>query len=346
MAPRAAATAAAVLLLAAAAALADSPLDRPAPEVSVAKWVSGEAPAGWKTLKGRSALLELLDPDDLVCQGLVSRTAEIAPKAAERKLVVLSVAVGTGATEEKAKEFAKSFKVGWPLGVDRAGETFVAFGMPSLPRYFLLTPDGRVAWEGNPGTLDDRTLAGFLERARLWRPEEVSKLLRPAADAFVRGKYALAVKKADEVLPEVKHRREYKQPLDGTEEKDAAVVKDAVRDIATIRLAAADRLAKDRWSLDAREILEDLARDFAGTEHEGKARERLQAIHDDPRAQLEIEGVKRLREILGKVKPLTRRNVERAVEALGEFLKAHENLQAAERGRAERARLQRMLEGL
>lgn len=346
MAPRAAATAAAVLLLAASTALADSPLDRPAPEVSVAKWIAGEAPPGWKGLKGRSALLELLDPDDLVCQGLVSRTAEIAPKAAERRLVVLSVAVGTGATEARAKEFAKSFKVGWPLGIDRAGETFVAFGMPSLPRYFLLTPDGRVAWEGNSGTLDEKTLAGFLERARLWRPEEISKLLRPAADAFVRGKYALAVKKVEEVLPEVKHRQEQKQPLDGTEDRDAAVVKDAVRDIAAIRLAAADRLAKDRWSLDAREILEDLARDFAGTEHEGKARERLKAIADDARAQYEILATKRLREILGKVKPLTRRNVEKAVDALGEFLTEFENLQAAERAKGERSRLQKMLEGL
>jgi redoxin len=336
----------AAVLLAAASARAGSPLDRPAPDPVAAKWIVGEPPPAWKALKGRCALLEILDPDDLVCQGLVSRTGEIAPRAAERKLVVLSVAVGTGATEEKAREFAKSFKVTWPFALDRSGETFVAFGMPSLPRYFLIAPDGRVAWEGNPGTLDDRTLAGFLDRARLWRPEEVAKLLRPAAEAFVRGKYALAVKRVEEVLPEVKHRQEMKQPLDGTEEKDAAVITGAVKDIATIRLAAADRLAKDRWSLDALEILEDLARDFAGTEHEGKARERLKAIADDPRAQYEILATRRLREILGKLRPLNRRNAERAVEALAEFVKEFDNLQAAERAKIEKRRLEKLLEGL
>ena len=164
---RSAIPAAAALLLLAAAARADSFLDRPAPEPAVTKWVAGDAPPAWKTLEGRCALLELFDPDDIVCQGLVSHTVEIAEHAAGKKLVILSVAVGSGAEEGKALDFAKHFKMTWPVGADRKGETFLAAGSPTLPRYLLVAPDWKVVWEGSPGALDAATLDGFLERARL-----------------------------------------------------------------------------------------------------------------------------------------------------------------------------------
>ena len=350
MVPRAAATLpaalAAALLLLASPARADSLLDRPAPEPVVSKWAAGEAPPSLKALKGRCALVEILDPDDIVSQGLVSRTVEIALRAAERKLVILSVATGAGADEEKAREFAKASKVTWPLGVDRNSETFLAYGMPSLPRYFLVSPDGRVAWEGSPGTLDDKALGAFLERARLWRPEEVAKGARPAAESFVKGKYAAAVKKATELIEEGRAKRVKGLPSDEAGEKDALVVLDAVRDIAAARFAIADRFAKDRWSLDARDMLEGVASAFAGTEHEAKARERLAAIAADARAQYEITAMTRLREILARVRPVTKRTIEKAIGEIDDLLIPYAGSQSGERAKAEKARLQKLLQPL
>ena len=344
--PRSFLPALAVLLALASAARADTLLDRQAPEPAAAKWVAGEAPPALKALKGRAALVELLDPDDLVCQGLVSRTVEIAARAAERNLLVLTVAVGAGADEATSRAFAKQFRIAWPLAVDRGSETFLAYGMPSLPRYFLVTPDGRVAWEGSPGALDDRSLALFLERCRLWRTEEVAKGARPAAESFVKGKYAAAVRKATELVGEVKEKRGKGQPVDDAAEKDAQVVLDAVADIAAARFANADRLAKERWSLDAREILEGVAAAFVGTEHEAKAKERLAAIAGDARAQYEITAMIRLREILGKMRPLTRHTVTKAIEALDAFVIPYAGAVSGDRGKAERARLQKLLEKL
>jgi hypothetical protein len=335
----------AVLLLAA-AARADSLLDRPAPEPVVASWTTAEPPPSLKALKGRCALVEVLDPDELVSQGLVSRTVESAARAAERKLVVLSIAVGTGADPEKAKEFAKASKITWPLGVDRKGESFFAYGMPQLPRYFLVAPDGRVAWEGSPGALDDRTLGAFLERARLWRTEEVSKGARPAAEAFVKGKYSAASRKAAEIVEDGKARKAKGHPVDEAEGKDALLVLDAVKDLATVRLAIAAGLAKERWSLDAREMLEGVAAGFAGTEHETKAREQLALIAGDPRAQYEITAMTRLREILSKVRPVTRHTVGKAIEAIDTFLIPYSGTQSGERARQEKGRLERLLSTL
>ncbi len=345
MLPRLPATLVAVLL-ASAAARADSLLDKPAPDPAVAKWAAGEAPPSWKALDGRCALFELLDPDDLVCQGLVSRTVEIAAKAKERRLVVVSVAVGTGADEEKAREFAKRFRVSWPLGVDRRGETFFAAGNPSLPWYWLIAPDGRVVWEGSPGALDEPTLKGFLDRARLWHPDEITRLLRPAAEAFTKGKYGAAARKADEGAAEAEKRVRYGQAVEGTEAKDAALVRDGVKTIAVIRLGIAERLAKDRFSLDARDMLEAMAAGFAGSEWEGKAKEALDAIAADKRAQAEIQAAKRLREILAAIRPLTRKNVQKALEELEGFLRLNENLRTGERARAEMARLEKILGGM
>ena len=331
------------LALLASAARADSFLDKPAPEPAVAKWVAGEPPPAWKALGGRCALLELFDPDDIVSLGLVSHTVEIAAKAAERKLVIVSVAVGTGAEEGKAGEFAKRFRMAWPVGVDRRGETYFAAGSPTLPRYFLIAPDGSVMWEGSPGVLDAPTLDGFLERARLWRPAEVARTMRPAAEAFTGGKYGTALKKAEEALVEFQKRSRAGLPVDGDEGKDAAVVRDAVKNLALLRLGVADRLAKDRWSLDAQEMLEAMVRSFAGTEWEGKAKEALAAIAADKRAVAEIEATKRLREILAAARPTTRKRIEKAIAEIDEFLLTKKELRAGERAVKEKGRLEKML---
>lgn len=334
------------LLLLASAARADSLLDKPAPDPVAASWVGGTAPPAWKALEGRCALLELLDPDDIVSQGLVSRTVEIAARAVERKIVLVSVAVGTGADEAKAAKFAKEFKVTWPLAVDRKGETFFAAGNPTLPHYLLIAPDGRVMWEGSPGALDEKTLDGFIERARLWRPADVAKTQRPAAEAFTRGKYGPAEKKAAEAVVEFDKRTRAGLPVDGNEAKDAALIRDAVRDLATIRLAIADRLAKARLSLDAQEILEAMVVSFQGTEWEGKAKAALAALAADERAQAEITALRRVREIVAATHPLTRKSVQKAVEALDAWIALNEKymFQATDRARAERARLAKMLE--
>jgi hypothetical protein len=335
----------AVLLLAT-PARADSMLDKPAPDPAVTKWVVGEAPPSFKALKGRCALLELTDPADLVCQGLESRTAEIAKRGASKQLLVVSVAVGEGADEEKAKEFAKQFKVTWPFGVDRKFETLSAAGMPSLPRHFLVAPDGRVLWEGSPGALDDATLDGFLDRARLWRSEEVAKAMRPAADFFVKGKHAAAVKKVQEALAEVERRKKADLPLEGTEERDGRVIVDAVSSMAAIRLLLAERLAKDRWTLEAEEAWEAVAASFAGTEWEAKAREALAVSAKDERGQAEVAAAKRLREILSKTHPLTRKSVQRAIEQIDVFVEGLGSLITADRARAEKQRLQKLLDGM
>jgi len=267
-----------LLLLAASPALADSLLDRDPPAPAVTKWVVGEPPPALKSLKGTSALLELTDPDELVCQGLASRTLEVANRTKDRHLLVITVAVGTGADEEKAREFAKRFGVTWPLGVDRKGETFYAFGAPTLPRWYLVAPDGRVMWEGSPGALDDAALSGFLERARLWRPAEVAKTVRPAAEAFVKGKYASAARKAADALAEARKRAGAGLPVEGDVEKDAALVTEGLRALAEMRLRIASGLEKERWSLEALEIYEAMAEGFRGTEWAGKAKDAIEAM--------------------------------------------------------------------
>jgi hypothetical protein len=340
-----AAAAAAVLILAA-AARADSFLDRPAPEPAVSKWVVGEAPPAFKALKGRCALLEITDPEDLVCQGLASRTKELALRGAGRDLLVVSIATGRGGDEELAKDFAKKSRYDWAVGVDRKGETWFAAGSPNLPWCFLVAPDGRVLWEGSPGGLGDPVLDAFLDRARLWRAEEISKPVRTAAEAFAKGKLGLAWKKAEEATV-----AGAKKVLAGDADavlaaKDAALVKEGVDFIADIRLRLAERMAVDRWSIDARELLEGIVSSCAGTPWEGKAKDALAKIADDKRAQKEIEAMVRLREILGKMRPPTRLKAKQALSAIDDFLLPYGNLVAGERARAEKRKIESLLEKL
>jgi hypothetical protein len=209
-----------------------------------------------------------------------------------------------------------------------------------------VAPDGRVLWEGSPGALTDAIVDGFLDRARLWRNDEIAKPVRAAAEAFAKGKYGVAWKKSEEALAAAAKRREKDPAAADEEEKDANLVKKGVEFIANLRLGIAAKLAKERWSIDAKELLEGLAKSCAGCPFEAKANEALEAIADDARAQKEIEAMVRLREILGQVGKPTRLKVKQALTAIEDFMAPYGNLVAGERARAEKARLEKVLEGL
>jgi hypothetical protein len=320
--------------------------DRPAPDLAVTQWIAGEAPPSFRALGGRCALLELTDPEDLVCQGLASRTAEAAAAAEARRMVVVTVAVGAGAEEGKAREFARRARVSWPLGLDRRGETWWAAGMPSLPRWILVAPDGRIHREGSPGALDEKDLAAFAERSRLWRPGEVAKALRPAAELFVLGRHGAAGRRAEAALAEVARRRKEGLPVEGTEERDGAVIREAVRACGEERLALAERLEKERWSLEALEIYEGVAAAFGGTETGARARAARERVASDPRANGEMAATRELREAMAGLRPLSRARVERTIRELDRLAVVHGSFRTSERMRAERERLALLLGSL
>lgn len=334
---------AATLLCAAAPARADSFLDSVPPEPTVAKWVAGEPGPSLKALKGRCMLLELLDPDDLVSDGMVSRTAEIAGRADPKELVVVSVAVGTGAHEGTARGFADRRKITWSFGIDREGATLAALGAPAVPCYLLLAPDGRTVWEGSSGDLDDATLATHLTRARLWRPAEVTKVMRPAAAAYAAGRYSEAVKLAKTAMEGVEKRTRNDLPVEGGEEKDLALIEDAVKSTAEARFVLVARLERDRDSLDCLEMLEAIETRFKGTPWEEKAKEQRIELMVSDKHRKEIEQGRRLRDILAKGRPPTRRNLEKVLVDLDRFIEANVNMRVLERAVPERDRIDAIL---
>jgi hypothetical protein len=337
------AVALALLAAAAAPAAAEGLLDRAAPAPAVKAWVVGEAPPAWKSLAGRAALLELLDPDELVSEGLVGRTKEIVARHKGKALVVASVACGTGAHAGTAKAFADRCGVTWPLGVDDGNRTAAAFGWPSYPRYFLVLPDGRVGWEGSPAGLDDATLDAFVARTRLWRPAEIARPVRAAADLFVKGQYGKALALAEKGVADAARRRAAQLPVEGDEEGDAALIRDAVGALARVRLRLAAVLVEERESLAAQEAYLAMEASFAGTEWAPKAKEARDALEAHKRFALEIDASKRLREILAAASPPTRRNLEKTVAELDTFLRLYDGLHCAEKAKAARERFLALL---
>ncbi len=343
-----------VLVLAAVAGVAApapargaSLLDEPAPSLAGVKWLSGGTPPDWKSLKGRPALLELVDPDDIVSQGLISRTVEVVARAGPTRMVAVTVTVGSGSDEGTSRGFADSGKVTWNFGRDPEGRIFAAAGRPDLPRWFLLAPDGRVTWEGSPVALDDAVLDTHLERARLWRPEEVSKPLRPAAALFASGRYGHAVKAAREAMEAVEKRRSNRLEIEEGVDRDFAAISEGVKSMAEIRLTIAARLADLRDSLDALELLEGIERGFDGSEwatKATKATEAKKALFAVKKHELEILQGRRLREILAKATPPTRRNLEKTLELLTDFIGFNVNMRVAERAEVEKKRIEKALD--
>ena len=165
-----------------------------------------------------------------------------------------------------------------------------------------------------------------------------------AADAFTKGKYALAAKKVEEGLAETAKRKSATLPLDGTEERDAKTVTGGIGAMAEIRLALAAKLERDRWSIDAEEMYVAMQSGFAGTAWEEKAKEALDRMAQDKRAQYEIAGMKKVREILSTLRPLTRKSLERAIAAFDDLLVLYEGSVTGDRAKAQQDRLKKLLE--
>jgi hypothetical protein len=338
------ALAVAVLAAAAPAAAAGAGLlDRAAPELAVKAWVVGEPLPPWGKLAGRAALLELTDPDELVSQGMISRTAEIAARCKGKPILVATVCCGGGGDPGSAKALASSGKVTWSLGADDGNRVAAAYGWPSFPYYFLVLPDGKVGWQGSSGALKDEVLDDFVARTRLWRTAEIAKFVRPAAELFVKGQYGKAMALAEKGVADAARRRAAQLPVEGDEEGDLVLIRDAVAALAKVRIAQAEALAEDRESLAAQEMYLAMEAAFAGTEWEGKARAGREKLEAHPRFALEIDASKRLREILVASSPPTRRNLEKTVEALDVFVRLYDGLVCAEKAKASRERFKDLL---
>lgn len=145
-----AATAAIVVLAAAAPALALE-LGDEAPELEVTKWIHGEAVTLADNPDKRIRVLQFWNTVDRNCIETVKTLNELQDELGEKGLDIIGI---TTQGPTSVGDFVKDNEVKYRLAVDEYDNTNAVYmkGIRKLPYAFVVAPDGRIAWQGDPRT--------------------------------------------------------------------------------------------------------------------------------------------------------------------------------------------------
>lgn len=186
---------------------------------------------------------------------------------------------GKGETEKWIADKGAKYAYGY----DKGGKFKSKCGVTGIPHAFLVDPSGKIVWRGHPGNLNDgiiqSALGGALKKP-LWElPKEYAKV----KIAIAKGDLATAVRES--------------RALAGapTPPPDAATVADAISNMVTGSLTAAEGLAKAGDYLGAQRDYQRLAKALAGLPEARTAQTALDDMKKNPdamkgiKAQLELE---------------------------------------------------------
>jgi len=110
--------------------------------------------------RGRFVFLEFFSVDCKHCQRFVPRMNQIHRRYAQRGLVVVGV---TREGMDKVRAFRHRYKTQYRI-VSAHLDVQVEYGVEAYPTAFLLAPNGRTLWRGNPDRMQERVLDAYLRK--------------------------------------------------------------------------------------------------------------------------------------------------------------------------------------
>jgi hypothetical protein len=269
--PAAVALAAAAVTAAPARADIADRLDEPAPEIECAKWAAG-APTQITKLKGRVVVLHFSDPERITSQAALATLRKLA--AAWKDAPVSNVEVVTAPMEASATTYAAKESPSWPVGWDAKGASSAKYPGTSVPRTYLIGPDGKIVWHAHVQALTKDLVQSQVDRVQFFAPGPDVKSARAVARAAADMRYAAALAEAAKVDTDKK-----------ATDADRALVK-ALRDefarTWAMKKKLLDALMKDLdWGIAWRRA-KQMEAIFKGTEFEDDAAAEIAKLEANP----------------------------------------------------------------
>lgn len=189
----------------------------------------------------------------------------------------------------KVGDFIVNHKITYPVGIAKKTE---AYGSGGIPHAYLIAPDGKVVWDGHPGSVPTGQIEKLLRKTKDFYVRKVAPEVKPAAAAFSKGKLAEAEKLANALKEKAGAGRE--------SVVDAEYV---VARVATMRTAwnhKVESRAKAGLYLDVFDTLGKIQKHFPGTEEAQAAATKLAELKADPTVKLELKASKSLDKLVGQ----------------------------------------------
>lgn len=334
---RRAAALAAVVVLAAASARAEiaDRLDAEAPEFSCTKWWNGPAPTFAK-LRGRVVILCFGDPGVVTSKAAAPALAKVAEKWKDAPVTIVEVAVC--AKEETAADWATK-NGGRLLGWDSKGTTSAGYPGTSVPRAYVIGPDGRIVWHAHIGALTDDVVKGQVARVIFFSPPKEAKKTAAAARLAGEQRYGAALAETSKLALD-------RFLTDPDREVIAAIRAEIPRSFAFQKKLLDTNEDLLDWPLAVKRV-ERMEAMFRGTEFEKQVADRRAKLDGNPRVAWVCKAQKLLDEAVeDAAKAKSKRDFEAVIERFRGVEQGFPETKPSERAREWREAMEKRLEEL
>jgi thiol-disulfide isomerase/thioredoxin len=278
MLPRPFATLLLSVLCAGVFAAAEPAVGSPAPEFGGKQFhnlpSAMTAPVTLASLRGRVVVLDFWATWCGPCVASIPHLIELHEKYAEQGLVIIGHTDGSSTNLE---EFIKSRKIPYLISV--GADIGDAYGVSGIPHVFVIDPDGKVAWHGHPGAMQESVLTAALKNVRLsaspaprfTKPASAEKVAR-AEQGIAMGKVGAGVKALEKLA-------------DDRDAATAASAKASLETIAAWKSKVDGEIAKQREEGDvyaAAELAASVAVSYAGHDEAKAYQAQAAELKKDP----------------------------------------------------------------
>ncbi len=307
-------------------------IDKPAPELSCTQWWNGGAKK-MAALRGRLLVVHFSNPEKITSIAFVESVRKLHKLGAERPIEVVEIVLAKD--PKVVTEYFSKFDVKWRVGLDAKGDAARAFAGSSVPRTYLIGPDGSVAHHAHVNTITEAVLAPQFARVPFFVEKGVPRKAKALAKAMAKQKFAKALELARKLL-EDKYAGEEETRL-------AGVAKAEVERSFKLRMKLLKRTIKDvDWALAWRRV-ELIKKLYKGTPHQVEADAAWTELSNNPRVPYHTAALEWIERIVTKTNLRRKKELESAIAELLQVQKKYENALAAKKAKEWEVEFRRIL---
>ncbi len=186
--------------------------------------------------------------------------------------------------KKDTEEFVSKNGAKYAYAYDKGGKLKSWFGVGGIPHAFLIDPNGKVVWEGHPGSLDAKTVEKFTVGALTKPMWEWPASAKDARTALMKQKYADALAAASKL----------------SEADQGPTIKDAIDKLVKSRVKAMNDALTEGNFLAAQDAANDLSKSLEGLPEKADAEKVAADVKANKDAERVIKAQKTLRDLRNK----------------------------------------------
>jgi len=139
------------------------PLGSSAPTINISEWLT-EAPDGDNPFQGKTVVLEFWATWCGPCVKAIPHLNSLVDKYQSDDLIFVSI---TKENKSKVTSFMKKKEMKAYVALDDKGKTNSAYRIRAIPKAYIISPEGKIIWDGHPFNLSDQLLDYYLEHKEM-----------------------------------------------------------------------------------------------------------------------------------------------------------------------------------